>query len=76
MKKNSTYMTRALQSRDPRFANVLGRMGYSAPADAAPEISMDLKKDELVEIAEREGVSLDGSETKSEIIEKIEAARG
>ncbi len=28
MKKNSKYMTRALKSRDPRFAKVLGKLGY------------------------------------------------
>lgn len=28
MKKNSKYMTRALKSRDPRFKNVLGKLGY------------------------------------------------
>lgn len=26
--KKSTYMDRALQSRDPRFARVLGKLGY------------------------------------------------
>lgn len=28
MKKNSKYMTRALKSRDPRFANILDKLGY------------------------------------------------
>jgi hypothetical protein len=37
MKSNSRYMQRALQSRDPRFAAVLGKLGHTAPeADAAP----------------------------------------
>ncbi len=26
------YMTRALQSRDPRYARILGKMGYSTTA--------------------------------------------
>lgn len=29
MKKNSVYMERAMKSRDPRFAKVLGKLGYS-----------------------------------------------
>ncbi|UHD44920.1 hypothetical protein LUX29_18120 [Aureimonas altamirensis] len=35
----SGYMTRALQARDPRFARVLGRLGYDrrdVVADEAP----------------------------------------
>lgn len=31
MKKNSTYMTRALQASDRRFSLVLGKMGHKAP---------------------------------------------
>lgn len=28
MKKNNGYMTRALQSSDPRYARILGKLGY------------------------------------------------
>lgn len=31
MKKNSSYMTRALRSNDRRFALVLGKLGHTAP---------------------------------------------
>lgn len=31
----SGYMTRALQSRDPRYARILGKMGYETTALAA-----------------------------------------
>lgn len=31
MKKNSTYMTRALQASDRRYAVVLGKLGHTAP---------------------------------------------
>lgn len=75
MKKNNSYMTRALQANDPRFARVLGKMGYTAPGDELPEVGMDLKKSELVELAEREGVTLDDDDTKADIIDKIEAKR-
>ena len=74
--KSNSYMTRALQAKDGRYARILGKLGYAAPADEAPEVSMDLKKSELLEIAEREGVALDGDETKAEIVAKVEAARG
>jgi len=75
MKKNSGYMTRALQARDPRFAQVLARLGHSAPVDELPELTMDLKKGELIAIADDEGVELSEDDTKAEIIEKISAAR-
>lgn len=26
--KSQSYMTRALRARDPRFANILGKLGY------------------------------------------------
>jgi hypothetical protein len=35
-----SYMTRAMKARDPRFADILGKLGYEtreqAPADATP----------------------------------------
>jgi hypothetical protein len=37
--KSQSYMTRALRARDPRFARILGRLGYAAPEmtlEAAP----------------------------------------
>lgn len=43
--KRSTYMTRALKAHDPRFARVLGKLGYEradlAPADPAEELGED-----------------------------------
>ena len=75
MKKNNGYMTRALRSKDPRFAPILSKLGYTALGDELPEVSMDLKKDELLAIAEKEGVEVDSDDTKADIIAKIEAAR-
>lgn len=49
MKKNSSYMTRALSHRDPRFARILGRLGYEGRALAAEEP----KPDELADLRER-----------------------
>lgn len=34
MKKDQGYMTRALQARDPRFAEILGKLGHAAEAPA------------------------------------------
>lgn len=46
----SGYMTRALQSRDPRFAQVLARLGYErrdvVPAKPVPQ-SPDPQPDDL-----------------------------
>lgn len=36
--KTGSYMTRALRARDPRFARVLGKLGYST-GDMVPEPS-------------------------------------
>jgi hypothetical protein len=33
--KSSSYMTRALQSRDRRYATVLGKLGYVSPLNAS-----------------------------------------
>lgn len=77
--KSQSYMTRALRARDPRFAHILGRLGYETTAMTADDgpvaVSMDMKKDELIRIAEAEGVETDGGDTKAEIIRKIESAR-
>ena len=34
--KSQSYMTRALRARDPRYANILGRLGYER-ADMQPD---------------------------------------
>lgn len=38
--KRSTYMTRALKAHDPRFARVLGRLGYER-SDLVAEDPLD-----------------------------------
>ncbi|MBN8292826.1 hypothetical protein JI664_12700 [Rhodobacter sp. NTK016B] len=40
MKKNSGYMTRALRHRDPRFARILGRLGYEG-RDMRPAVEQE-----------------------------------
>lgn len=44
MPKSQTYMTRALQSRDPRFAQILEALGYERPKE--PEKAKEPEKDE------------------------------
>lgn len=43
----SSYMTRALKSRDPRYARVLRKMGYAEPrtaaADPAPSLEDEMR---------------------------------
>jgi ribosome-binding protein aMBF1 (putative translation factor) len=49
--KKSGYMTRAMKSRDPRFARVLGKLGYERSDMAATEADVDNDKsddDDLV----------------------------
>lgn len=42
MKKNNGYMNRALQSSDPRFARILGKLGYGR-RDMHAESGVSLK---------------------------------
>ncbi|RVO34820.1 hypothetical protein [Sinorhizobium meliloti] len=40
--KSQSYMTRAMRARDPRYATILGKLGYArADAVAAPASSSD-----------------------------------
>lgn len=41
--KSQSYMTRALQARDPRFARILGRLGYGTKEEVA-ELVVDKVK--------------------------------
>ena len=41
-----------------------------------PEVSDRMKKDELLAIAEAEGVTIETDDNKADLIRKIEAARG
>lgn len=47
--KKSTYMDRALKSRDSRFARILGRLGYEGRA----MVSEEPKPDELSALREQ-----------------------
>lgn len=46
--KSNSYMTRALQAKDPRFARILGKLGYSAEKPVKPEKAED--EDDLAEL--------------------------
>ena len=53
--KKSTYMDRALKSRDPRFARILGKLGYERRDMVAAEPVAD--DDDLTALrAEYQGV--------------------
>lgn len=76
--KSQSYMTRALQAKDPRFANILGRLGYETKEPSTDEpvpVSMDLLKADLIRIAEAEGVEIETDDNKADLVRKIEAAR-
>jgi hypothetical protein len=40
--KSESYMTRALRARDPRFARILGKMGYATTDVVADEPLADI----------------------------------
>ncbi len=44
--RSQSYMTRAMRSRDPRFARILGKLGYER-ADMTPEEPAPEPEDEL-----------------------------
>lgn len=80
MKKNSKYMKRALQSRDPRFARVLGKLGYdrmdmvadetsSEPAKTQEEIYAELKIEYESVLGKRPYYGWDESELRKRIAE-------
>lgn len=54
MKKNSTYMDRAMQHRDPRFARILGKLGYTttdmAKAETKPEPKLEPVEDTAADL--------------------------
>lgn len=62
-----------------QFTDAKGELPQKAKPEAnkseAPEVSMALKKDELLGIARSEGIEVDSSDNKPELIAKIEAAR-
>jgi ribosome-binding protein aMBF1 (putative translation factor) len=43
--KSHSYMTRALRARDPRFANILGKLGYERRDMTAAEVVDPLDHD-------------------------------
>jgi hypothetical protein len=49
--KKSSYMTRAMQARDPRFATILGRLGYERTDMQAAE-PLATPEDELKALRE------------------------
>lgn len=78
MKKHTGYMTRALQSQDPRYARILGKLGHPVPAAVletkAAEAEDDLKalRDEYqIVVGKRAYHAWDANELR----EKIAAAQ-
>lgn len=47
--KKSGYMDRALRASDPRFARVLGKLGYQR-SDMTAQAEVDKEQDELTEL--------------------------
>ena len=49
MTKSNTYMDRAMRSADPRYARILGRLGYQR-SDLAAATEAEEAEDELSEL--------------------------
>lgn len=49
MTKSNTYMDRAMRSADPRFARILGKLGYQRSDLAAATLAAEAE-DELTEL--------------------------
>lgn len=59
MKKSNTYMDRALKARDPRYATILGKLGYDrrdmvadpvSPVDQTPQVRPDTEEEILLRL--------------------------
>lgn len=50
MPKHSGYMDRALKAHDPRFARILGKLGYDRRDMVAAETDVDDGEDDLSEL--------------------------
>ena len=49
MTKSNSYMDRAMRSADPRFARILGKLGYQR-SDMAAKFDAEKEEDELTEL--------------------------
>lgn len=49
MTKSNSYMDRAMRSADPRFARILGKLGYQR-SDMAAKADAEKEEDELTEL--------------------------
>lgn len=49
MTKSNSYMDRAMRSADPRFARILGKLGYQR-SDMAAKTEAEKEEDELSEL--------------------------
>lgn len=82
MPKQSSYMTRALRSRDPRFARILGKLGYER-ADmvaAEPVLAPVPEQPDEIAVLRAEYKALVGRRpfpgwSKEMLLEKMEKAR-
>ncbi|QAZ46136.1 hypothetical protein [Mesorhizobium sp. Pch-S] len=76
--KKSSYMTRALQCRDPRFAVILGKLGYeaadmrAAPAGGQVDLLADLRAEYALIVGKKPFHGWDAATLR----EKIAAAKG
>lgn len=80
--KSQSYMTRALRAKDPRFARILGRLGYAgAPVEATQTKKRPVPKQEDPRVmlrAEYErvlGKKAFGGWSAEQLQEKIAAAQ-
>lgn len=73
--RSSRYMDRAMKSRDPRFARVLGKLGYESKQKQAIAQAPTVNLDGLRADAQRLGVKIDGRWGEDRLRQEIAAAR-
>ena len=78
MTKGSTYMDRAMRSADPRFARILGKLGYQrsdmvSEADKAEEELTELRTQYQEAVGKRAYHGWDANTLREKIAEASEA---
>lgn len=73
--KSQSYMTRAMRAQDPRFARILGKLGYGTKVVVAEPVEPEDDLDVLRAEAESLGVDVDGRWGEKRLKQEIGKAK-